>query len=98
MSQREYPADRWLIKGRWAFVWRTAALFAAIMTTFWVIGLALVHVGWDNPAWNWTLPDPGPMTMSTLLEHLVKHSLMGLLFGSIMSFQIRSLSGSKPAV
>jgi hypothetical protein len=98
MSQREYPAERWLIKGRWAFVWRTAALFAAIMTTFWVIGLGLVHAGWHNPAWNWALPDPGQVTMKTLLEHLVKHSLMGLLFGWIMSYQIRPLSGSKPAV
>jgi hypothetical protein len=98
MSQREYPADRWLIKGRWAFVWRTAALFAAIMTTFWVIGLGVANVGWDNPAWNWMLPDPRPMTMSTLLEHLVKHSLMGLLSGWIMSYQIGSLSESKPVV
>jgi hypothetical protein len=98
MSQREYPAEGWLIKGRWAFVWRTAALFAAIMTTFWVIGLGLVHVGWHNPAWSWALPDPGPVTASTLLERLVKHSLMGLLFGWIMSYQMRSASGSKPAV
>jgi hypothetical protein len=98
MSQPEYPAARWLLKGRWAFVWRTAALFAAIMTTFWVIGLGLVHVGWDNPAWRWALPDPGPVTVSTLLELLVKCSLTGLLFGWIMSYQTRSLSGSKPAV
>jgi len=98
MSQREYPADRWMLKGRWAFVWRTGALFAAIMTTFWVIGLGLVHFGWSYPAWSWALPDPAPVTVSTLLARLVKYSLMGLLFGWIMSYQMRSLSGSKPAV
>jgi hypothetical protein len=98
MSRRESLADKWLIKGRWAFVWRTAALFAVIMTTFWVIGLGLVHVGWHNPAWNWALPDPGPVTMGTLLGHLVKHSLMGLLFGWIMSYQVRALGASKPTI
>jgi hypothetical protein len=97
MSQREYPADRWMLKGRWTFVWRTGALFAAIMTTFWVVGLGLVHFGWSYPAWSWALPRPAPVTVSTLLARMVKYSLMGFLFGWIMSYQMRSLSGSKPA-
>jgi hypothetical protein len=98
MSQREYPADRWLIKGRWAFVWRTAALFAAIMTTFWVIGLGFVHVGWHNPAWNWVVPDPHPITVTILLQHLGKFAVMGFLYGWFMSYQIRPPNRAKPAV
>jgi hypothetical protein len=98
MTPREYPADRWLAKGRWAYVWRAAGFFTVIMTAFWMIAVGLVHLGWDNPAWNWMLPHPYALTVATLLELLGKHALMGLLFGWIMSYQIRPRGGSKPAV
>jgi hypothetical protein len=89
VTQREYPADRWLAKGRW-YVWRTAGFWTAIMTAFWMIGVGLVHLGWAHPAWNWMLPNRYPITVTTFLERIGINAVSGLLFGWFMSYQLRS--------
>jgi hypothetical protein len=98
MTPREYPTHKWLVKGRWAFVWRTAALFAGIMMALWIIGVGLTHLGLDSPAWNWVLPHPLAITVTILLEHLGKFAMIGFLYGWFMSYQVRPPNGSKPAV
>jgi hypothetical protein len=96
MTQREYPADRWMAKGRWAYVWRTAGLWTAIMTVFWIIGVGVAQLGWYNPAWNWMLPLPHP-TAATLLQRVGLNVLTGLLFAWVMSRELQSRAGFKPA-
>ena len=97
MTQREYPADRWLAKGRWAYVWRAAGFFTAIMTAFWLIAVGFAHLGWNNPAWDWMLPSRYPITVAAFLERVAKNAVSGLLFGWFMSYQFGP-RGSKPAV
>lgn len=97
MKLREYP-EKWLAKSRWAFVWRVAGFFTVIITAFWLITVGFAHLGWDNPTWNWMLPDPYRITVTTLLERVGINALAGLLFGWFMSYQRRPQGGSKPAV
>ncbi len=97
MTPREYPADRWLAKGRWSFVWRIAGLFAVFMTAAWLIAAGFAHFGWDDPKWNWMLPNPHPITVTNFLVRVGLNAVSGLLFGWFMSYQMRP-RGSKPAV
>ena len=90
--------QRWFAKGRWAYVWRVATLWIVLMTVFWLIAVGFAHLGWDNPTWNWMLPDPYRITVTTFLERVGINTLSGLLFGWFMSYQIRPRRGSKPAV
>ncbi|HEY8851100.1 MAG TPA: hypothetical protein VIM36_02895 [Gemmatimonadaceae bacterium] len=96
MTQREYPADRWMAKGRWAYVWRTAGLWTAIMTVFWMIGVGVAQLGWYNPAWRSMLPLPHP-TAATILARVGVNVVAGLLFAWVMSRELQQRGGSKPA-
>jgi hypothetical protein len=93
---REYPADRWLAKSPWAYVWRIGAFFAAWMTAFWLIAAGFAHFGWDDPKWNWMLPNPHTITLTTFLVRVGLDAASGLLFGLVM-YYLRPWA-SKPAV
>jgi len=90
MIRPEYRGDRWLAKGRWAYVWRAAGFFTVLMMAFWLIGAGFVHLGSDHPAWNWLLPNWYPITVRTFLERMAVSAVSGLLFGWFMSYERRS--------
>ena len=86
MSRREYPADRWLAKGRWAYVWRIGACFAALMTAFWLIAAGVHHFGVDDPSWSWLLPNEHSITVTTFMVRVALNAVSGLLFGLVMYY------------
>jgi hypothetical protein len=101
MSLRNSAAtavERWFAKGRWAYVWRVATYWIVLMTAFWLTRAGLANLGWGNPAGNWLLPPPHPITVAALLERVGLNAVTGLVFGWIMSYQMRPRGGSRPAV